>query len=158
MGDEDGPITKADFNDLMTRMVAMMEEIQNQKTKLEALTSVTSSCTPPAPVDPSGKEDPLNKDKLPEKDTKKVGEDDSDEDTTKKGATPRGHHPEVPHPTSYVSGRHLKMPHLPSCVPLPPLDASSFANFKITCALTSTLSLLSFGKSLSRALTQLPRT
>jgi hypothetical protein len=47
MGDEDA-ITKADFNNLMTQMEAMMVEIQSHKTKLEALTSGTSSTTPPA--------------------------------------------------------------------------------------------------------------
>jgi hypothetical protein len=32
----------------------------------------------------------LNKDKLPEEDPEKVDEDECDEDTSKKGATPRG--------------------------------------------------------------------
>jgi hypothetical protein len=31
MGDEEGPITKTEFNTLMTQMEAMMVEIQNQK-------------------------------------------------------------------------------------------------------------------------------
>jgi hypothetical protein len=61
MGDKDTPITKADFNDLMTRMVSMMEEMQSQKAKLEALTSGTSSATPPASVGTSDKGDLLNK-------------------------------------------------------------------------------------------------
>jgi hypothetical protein len=121
MGDEEGPVTKADFNTLMTQMGAMMVEIQNHKTKLKALTSGMSSTTPPAPVDPSGKEDPVTKDKPSEDDSEKVGEVEGDEDTTKKGDTSRGHNSEVPHPTSYVSGRHLQMP---------PLDASSFGNWQ----------------------------
>jgi hypothetical protein len=81
MGDED-PITKADFNTLMTQMGAMMAEIQSHRTQLEALTSGTSSTTPPAPVDPSDKP-PLNKD-----DPEKVEVVEGDEDTNNKGNTP----------------------------------------------------------------------
>jgi hypothetical protein len=129
MGDED-PITKADFKNLMTQMEAMMVEIQSHKTKLEALSSATSSTTTPAPVDISDKGDPLNKEKSLEDDPEKVEEVEGDEDTTKKGDTPRGHKLEIPYPTSYVSRRHLQMPHLASCGPPPPFDASSFANWQ----------------------------
>jgi hypothetical protein len=38
MGDED-PVTKSDFNTLMTQMGAMMAEIQSHRTQLEALAS-----------------------------------------------------------------------------------------------------------------------
>jgi hypothetical protein len=120
MGDED-PITKADFNNLMSRMEAMMVVIENHKTQLDALTSGTTSTTTPAPVDTSDK--PL----LNEDDLDNVDDVEGDEDTTKKGNTPRGHSTEIPHPTSYVYGGHLQMPHLASCGPPPPLDASSFA-------------------------------
>jgi hypothetical protein len=129
MGDED-PVTKEDFNNLMTQMEAMMVEIQSHKTKLEALSSGTSSTTPPALVDPSDKEDLLNKEKPFKDDPEKAKEVEGDEDTTKKGDTPRGHNSEIPHPTSYVSERHLQMPHLASGGPPPPLDASSFANWQ----------------------------
>jgi hypothetical protein len=84
MGDED-PVTKADFNNLMSRMEPMMVVIENHKTQLDALTSGTTSATPPAPVDTSDK--PL----LNEDDSKKVDDVEGDEDTTKKGNTPRGH-------------------------------------------------------------------
>jgi hypothetical protein len=124
MGDED-PVTKADFNTLMSQMTAMMVEIQSHKTQLEALTSGTTCTTPPAPVDTSDKGAHINED-----DPKKVDDVDGDEDTTKKGDTSRGHNSEVPLPTSYVSRRHLQMPHLASCDPPPPLDASSFANWQ----------------------------
>jgi hypothetical protein len=130
MGDEDTLITKADFNDLVTRMAAMMEEMQSQKAKLKSLSSCTSSTTPPAPVDASEKGDPLNKEKPLEDDPEKVDEVEGDEDTTKKGDTPRGHNSDIPHPTSYVSGRHLQMPHLSTCGPPPPVDASSIANWQ----------------------------
>jgi hypothetical protein len=123
MGDED-PATKADFNSLMTRMEAMMAVIESHKTQLDALTSGTTSTTPPTPVDASDKP-PLNED-----DPEKVEDVEGDEDASKKGNTSRGHSSEVPHPTSYVSGRHLQMPHLASCGPPPPLDASSFANWQ----------------------------
>jgi hypothetical protein len=130
MGDKEGPDTRADFNSLMTQMVSMMEEIENNKTKIESLTSGTSSTTPPALADTSGKGDPLNKEKPLECDLERLGEVEGDEDTTKKGGTYRGHNSEVPHPTSYVSGRHLQMPHLASCGPTPSLDASSFASWQ----------------------------
>jgi hypothetical protein len=52
MGDED-PITKADFNNLMYRMDAMMVVIENHKTQFDALTSGTASTTPPDLVDTS---------------------------------------------------------------------------------------------------------
>jgi hypothetical protein len=106
MGNED-PVTKADFNNLMTQMEAMMVEIQSHKTKLEALSSGTSSTTPPAPIDALDKVDPLNKEKPLKVDPEKVEEVEGGEDTTKKRDTPRGHGPEIPHATSYVSGRHL---------------------------------------------------
>jgi hypothetical protein len=130
MGDEDGTITKVDFNSPMTQMTTMMEEIQNNKTKLEALSSGTTSTTSPAPVDTSGKGDPLNKEKPPGDDPEKVDDDEGDENSPKKGGTPRGKHSEVPHPTSYVSGSHIQMPHLASCGPPPQLDPSSFANWQ----------------------------
>jgi hypothetical protein len=50
MGDED-PVTKADFNTVMSQMTGMMVEIQSHKTQLAALTSGTTSTTPPALVD-----------------------------------------------------------------------------------------------------------
>jgi hypothetical protein len=124
MGDED-PVTKADFNDLMSRMEAMMVEIQSHKTQLDALTSGTTCTTPPAPVDTSDKGASLNK-----HDPEKVDDVEGDGDTAKKGDMPRGHSTKIPHPTSYVSGRHLQMPRLASCGPPPPLDASSFANWQ----------------------------
>jgi hypothetical protein len=111
-----------------------------------------------APVETSDKGDALNKDKLPEEDPEKVDEDEGDQDSPKKGGMPRGHHSEVPHPMSFVSGRHVQMPHLAFCGPLPPLDASRFPIGKITCALTLTLCLLSYVELLSRALTELLRT
>jgi hypothetical protein len=123
MGDED-PVTKSDFSTLMSQMVAMMVEIQSHKTQLEALASGTSSTTP-APVDTSDKGDPLNED-----DPEKVGDVEGNRDTAKKDNTPRGHNLEIPPPMSYVSGRHLQMPHLALCCPPPPLDASSFANWQ----------------------------
>jgi hypothetical protein len=124
MGNED-PVNKSDFNNLMSRMEAMMVEIQNHKTQLDALTSGTTSTTPPALVDTSDKGVPLNED-----DPEKVDDVEGDEDTTKKGDTPRGHSTEIPHRTIYVSGRHLQMPQLASCGPPPPLDAYSFANWQ----------------------------
>jgi hypothetical protein len=106
-------------------MEAMMVEMPSQKTQLNALTSGMTSNTPLAPVDTSDKGVPLNKD-----DPEKVDDVEGDVDTAKKGDMPRGHSTEIPHPTSYVSGRHLQMPHLASCGPPPPLDASSFANWQ----------------------------
>jgi hypothetical protein len=99
MGDKE-PATKADLNHLMTQMDAMMGVIESQKTQLDALTSGTSSTTPPTPVETSGKPS-LNKD-APEK-----VEVEGDEEPPKKDNTFRGHSPEIPHPMSYVSGRHL---------------------------------------------------
>jgi hypothetical protein len=124
MGEEE-PATKAALNHLMARMEAMMGAIESQKIQLDALTSGTSSTTPPSPVETSDKNKPsLNKD-----DPDKV-RDESNEDPPKKDDTSRAHSTEIPHPTSYVSGRHLQMPHLASCGPPPPLDASSFANWQ----------------------------
>jgi hypothetical protein len=120
MGDEE-PATKADLNHLMARMDAMMGAIESQKTQLNALTSGTSSTTPPTPVETS------DKPSLNEDDPNKVG-DEGNKDPPKKDDTSRGHGTEISHPTSYVSRRHLQMPHLASCGPPPPLDASSFAN------------------------------
>jgi hypothetical protein len=122
MGDEE-PATKADLNHLMARMDAMMGVIKSQKTQLDALTSGTSSTTPPTPVDTSDKAS-LNED-----DPDKVG-DEGNEQPPKKDDTSRGHSPEIPHPMSYVSERHLQIPHLASCGPQPPLDAYSFANWQ----------------------------
>jgi hypothetical protein len=79
MGNKD-VVTKADFNNLMTQMEAMMVEIQSHRTKLEALTSGTSSTTPPAPVDASDKGDPLNKEKPLKDDPEKVSEVEGDEE------------------------------------------------------------------------------
>jgi hypothetical protein len=124
MGKED-PVTRSDFNTLMSQMAAMMVEIQSHKTQLEALASGTSSTTPSALVDISDKGDPLNKD-----DPEKVDDVEGDDDTAKKGDTSRGHNSEIPPPMRYVSRRNLHMPHLASCDPPPPLDASSFANWK----------------------------
>jgi hypothetical protein len=123
MGDEE-PVTKSDFNSLMTQMEAMMAEIQSHRTQLEALASGTSSTTPPTPVDPSDKP-PLN-----EVDSEKVEVIEGDEDTNNKDKPTREQSSAVPPPVSYVSGRHLQMPHLASCGPPPPLDASSFANWQ----------------------------
>jgi hypothetical protein len=124
MGDEE-PATKADLNHLMARMEAMMGAIESQKIQLDALTSGMSSTTPPTPVETLDKDKPS----LDEDDPDKVG-DESNENPPKKEDTSRGHSLEIPHPTSYVSGRHLQMPHLASCGPPPPLDASSFANWQ----------------------------
>jgi hypothetical protein len=122
MGDED-PATKADLNHLIARMDAMMGVMESQKSQLDALISGKSSTTPPTPVDSSGK--PI------------LNEDDPDEDGDEGGEEPpkvddtsRGHSLEIPHPTSYVSERHLQIPHLASCGPPPPLDASCFANWQ----------------------------
>jgi hypothetical protein len=104
-------------------MDAMMVVIEIQKTQLDALTSGTSSTTPSTPIETS------DKPSLNEDDLEKV-EVEGDEDPPKKDNTSRGHSPEILHPTSYVSGRHLQMPHLASCGPPPPLDASSFANWQ----------------------------
>jgi hypothetical protein len=49
MGDEE-PATKADLNNLMTRMDAMIVVMESQKSQLDALTSGASSSTPPTPV------------------------------------------------------------------------------------------------------------
>jgi hypothetical protein len=119
MGDDD-PVTKSDFNTLMTQMGAMMAEIQSHRTQLDALASGMSSTTPWTPVDPS--------------DTPTLNEDDpekieGDEDTNK-GNTPREQGSGIPPLVSYVFGRHLQMPHLASCGPPPPLDASRFANWQ----------------------------
>jgi hypothetical protein len=59
------PVTKADFNTLMTQMAAMMVEVQSHKPQLEVLASGTSSTTPPAPVDTSDK--PILNEHDPEK-------------------------------------------------------------------------------------------
>jgi hypothetical protein len=120
MGDKE-PATKADLNNLMTRMDAMMGVIESQKSQLDALISGTSSTTPPTPVETSVKPT-LNEDD-PDEDG-----DEGNEEPPKVDNTSRGHSPEMPHPTSYVSGRHLQMPHLASCGPPPPLYGSSFAN------------------------------
>jgi hypothetical protein len=106
-------------------MDAMMATMEIQKAQLEALTSGTSSTTPPTPVDTSDKDKPSLNEEDPEKDG-----NENNEDPPKKDDTSRGHSTEIPHPTSYVSGRHLQMPHLASCGPPPPLDASSFANWQ----------------------------
>jgi hypothetical protein len=116
MGNEE-PATKADLNHLMAQMDAMMGAIESQKTQLDALTSGTSSTTPPTLVETS------DKPSLNEDDPDKVGAE-GNEDPPKKDDTSRGHSTEIPHPTSYVSGRHLQMPHLASCSPPPTLDAS----------------------------------
>jgi hypothetical protein len=122
--DNEDPVTKADFNTLMTQMGAMMAEIQSYRIQLEALASGMSSTTPLTLVDPSDKP-PLNED-----DPEKVEVVEGDEDTNNKGNTPREQSSGIPPPVSYVSGRHLQMPHLVSCSPPPPLDASSFANWQ----------------------------
>jgi hypothetical protein len=101
MGDED-PATNADLNNIMTQMEAMMVVIESQKTQLGAFTSGASSSTPPTLVETP------DKPSLDEVDPEKVEEVEDDEDASKKGNTSRGHSPEIPHPTSYVSGRHLK--------------------------------------------------
>jgi hypothetical protein len=106
MGDKE-PATKGDLNSLMTRMDAMMAAMEFQKSQLDALTSGTSSTTPPTLVEISDKDKPsLNKDN-PNKDG-----DESNEDPPKKDDTFRGYSTEIPHPMSFVSGRHLQMPHL----------------------------------------------
>jgi hypothetical protein len=150
MGDEE-PATKADLNHLMVQIEAMMGAIESQKSQLDALISGTPSTTPPTPVETSVKPT-LNEDD-PDEDG-----DEGDEDPPKVDDTSRGHSPKVPYPISYVSGRHLQMPHLASCGPPPPLDASSFANWQDNMRSHITLCLLSFGELLSRDLIQLPRT
>jgi hypothetical protein len=60
MGDEE-PASKADLNHLMTQMEAMMGAIENQKIQLDALTSGTSSTTPPTPVETLDKDKPLTR-------------------------------------------------------------------------------------------------
>jgi hypothetical protein len=121
MGDEEAA-TKADLNHLMARMDAMMSAMESQKSQLEALISGTSSTTP-TPVES------LDKPTLNEDDPDEDG-DEGDKEPTKVDDTSRGHSTEIPHPTSYVSDRHLQMPHLASCGPPPPLDAYSFANWQ----------------------------
>jgi hypothetical protein len=106
-------------------MDAMMAAMELQKSQLEALTSGTSSTPPPTLVEIPGKDKPSLNEDDPDKDG-----DESNEDPPKKDDTFRGHSMEIPHPTSYVSGRHLQMPHLASCSPPPPLDAFSFANWQ----------------------------
>jgi hypothetical protein len=123
MGDEE-PATKADLNNLMTRMDAMMVVMESQKSQLDALTSGASSSTPRTPVETS------DKPSLGKVDPEKVEKVEGDDDASKKGNTPREHGTETPPPVSYVSGRHLEMPHLALCGPPPPLDASSFANWQ----------------------------
>jgi hypothetical protein len=86
--------------------------------------SGASSSTPPTPVETS------DKPSLGEVDPEKVEDVEGDDDASKKGNTSRGHGSETPPPVSYVSGRHLQMPHLASCSPPPPLDASRFANWQ----------------------------
>jgi hypothetical protein len=105
-------------------MDAMMATMESQKSQLDALTSGTSSTTPPNPVETPDKDKPS----VNEDDLDKDG-DESNEDPPKKDDTSWGHSTEIPHHTSYVSGRHLQMPHLASCGPPPPLDASSLANW-----------------------------
>jgi hypothetical protein len=104
MGDEE-PATKADLNHLMARMEVMMGAIESQKSKFDALISGMSSTTPPTPVETSVKPT-LNEDD-PDEDG-----DEGDEDPPKVDDTSKGHSPEIPHPTSYVSERYLQMPHL----------------------------------------------
>jgi hypothetical protein len=70
MGDEE-PATKADLNHLMAQMEAMMGAIENQKIQLDALTSGTSSTTPPTPVETLDKDKPS----LNEDDPEKVGDE-----------------------------------------------------------------------------------
>jgi hypothetical protein len=107
MGDKE-PATKADLNNLMTPMDAMMGITESQKTQLDALTSGTSSTTPSTPVETSGKP-PLNED-----DRDKDGDEGETRNPPKQDNTSKGHSPEIPPPTSYVSGKHLQMPHLVS--------------------------------------------
>jgi hypothetical protein len=100
-----------------------MEEIQSHRTQLEALASGASSTTPPTPVDPS------DKPTLNEDDPDKVAVE-GDKNKNNKDNTHREQSLGIPPPVSYVSGRNLQMPHLASCGPPPPLDASSFANWQ----------------------------
>jgi hypothetical protein len=100
MGDKE-PVTKSDFHTLMTQMEAMMAEIQNHRTQLEALASGTSSTTPPTPVDPS------DKPSLNEVDPEKVEVVEGDEDTNNKDKPPKEQSSAIPRPVSYVSERHL---------------------------------------------------
>jgi hypothetical protein len=101
-----------------------MVVMESQKSQLDALTSGASRSTPPTPVET------LDKPSLSEVDLEKVEEVEGDDDASKKGNTPREHGMETPPPVSYVSGRNLQMPHLASCGPPPPLDASSLANWQ----------------------------
>jgi hypothetical protein len=106
-------------------MDAMMAAMKSQKSQLDAVTSGMSSTTLPTLVETPDKDKPSLNEDDPDKDG-----DESNEDPPKKDDTSRGHSTEVPHPTSYVSGRQLQMPHLASCGPPPPLYASSFANWQ----------------------------
>jgi hypothetical protein len=105
-------------------MGAMMAEIQSHRTQLEGLASGMSSTTTPTPTNSS------DKPTLNEDDPEKVEVVEGNEDTNNKGNTPREQNLGIPPPVSYVSRRHLQMPHLASCGALPPLDASSFANWQ----------------------------
>ncbi len=123
MGDKE-TVTKADFNALMTRMEAMMSTLDSHKAQLDALTSGTTSATPPSPGDPSNKRD------ASEEDPERVDEGEGTKDTSRENDSTKEDTTKMPPPVSYVSGRHLQMPHLASCGPPPPLDASSFANWQ----------------------------
>jgi hypothetical protein len=83
MGDKE-PATKADIKDLMVRIEAMMGAIESQKTQLDALTSGTSSTTPPTLVETLDKDKPSLNEDDPDKDG-----DESNEDPPKKDDTSR---------------------------------------------------------------------
>jgi NAD(P)H-flavin reductase len=87
-----------------------------------------TSIVPSEPINLSGKDDPLNKEKLPGEESEK--EDENEETPPKKDYIPRGQHSEVPHHTSYVSGRHNQMQHIATCGPPALLDASRFTNWQ----------------------------
>jgi hypothetical protein len=126
---EEEAITKAGFNTLVAQM-AMMEQIKANNAKLDALSSGTTSTTPPESVDNLDKDEPLKKgDPTEENDPEK--DEEGAENSPKKGGTSKGHS-EIPYPTSYVSGRHIQIPHIANCGPPNPLDTSSFANWQDT--------------------------
>src|SRR6266567_6471220 len=97
MGDEE-TVTKADFNALMTRMEAMMSTLDNHKAQLDALTSGTTSATPPSPGDPSNKKD------ASEEDPEKVDEGEGPKDTSRGNDFTKENTTKMHPPVSYVSG------------------------------------------------------
>jgi hypothetical protein len=130
MGDK-VPATKADLNNLMTRMDAMMAAMESQKSQLDALTSGTSSTNPPILVETSDKDKPSLNEDDPDKDG-----NESNEDPPKKDDTSQGHSTEIPHPTSYVFEDTFKCHTLLHAAHRHHLMLLALPIGKITCALT----------------------